>query len=99
MFAGISGQISGFSKLKRELDRLSGVTGWRLHDCRRTLATGCQDIGVDGAVIRSILNHASAEGVSSVYMRSQLLTQKRTALELWCTELSRIVKVDNSLTG
>jgi Second Messenger Oligonucleotide or Dinucleotide Synthetase domain len=27
----------GFSRAKRRLDQLSGVTGWRLHDLRRTL--------------------------------------------------------------
>ena len=29
-----------FSKAKAELDRLSGVTGWRLHDLRRTCVSG-----------------------------------------------------------
>jgi len=28
--------ISGFSKAKAAMDRASGVTGWRLHDLRRT---------------------------------------------------------------
>jgi integrase len=28
--------VSGFSKVKERLDRLSGVSGWRLHDLRRT---------------------------------------------------------------
>src|SRR5262249_30121342 len=38
-FAGKSGKIIGFSKLKAELDKQAKVTGWRLHDLRRTAAT------------------------------------------------------------
>jgi integrase len=32
--------LSHFSDLKKEIDKRSGVTGWRLHDVRRTAATG-----------------------------------------------------------
>ena len=32
VFAGGNGKISGFSKLKRALDKASGVSGWRLHE-------------------------------------------------------------------
>jgi integrase len=31
--------VTGYSRVKDKLDDLSGVTGWRLHDLRRTLAT------------------------------------------------------------
>jgi integrase len=33
-------RVSGLSKAKARVDTLSGVTGWRLHDLRRTMATG-----------------------------------------------------------
>ena len=42
VFAGVSGELSGFSKLKRALDKEAGVTGWRLHDLRRSAATQCR---------------------------------------------------------
>jgi len=29
--------LGGFSKFKKQLDRLSGVNGWTLHDLRRTV--------------------------------------------------------------
>ena len=35
-----------FSRAKRHLDRLSGVTGWRLHDLRRTCVSGMARLGV-----------------------------------------------------
>ena len=46
VFPGERGEISGFSKLKKGLDEVSGIKGWRLHDCRRTAATGMQNAGM-----------------------------------------------------
>ncbi len=37
---GKDNPVSGYSKWKRKLDQISGVTGWTLHDLRRTAATG-----------------------------------------------------------
>jgi integrase len=42
VFPGLRGTFNGFSKAKAALDKRSGVTGWRLHDLRRTTATGLQ---------------------------------------------------------
>jgi integrase len=92
VFAGSGGgKISGFSKLKAALDKASGVSGWRLHDARRSAASGMQELGVRNEVVQSILNHA-VPGVGGVYLRSELEKQKREALATWATELSRIVK-------
>ena len=41
--------VSGFSKMKRRLDELSGVTDWRLHDIRRTAASGMARLGPSAA--------------------------------------------------
>jgi len=38
--------FQSFSAAKRELDRLSEVTGWRLHDLRRTCVSGMARLGV-----------------------------------------------------
>ena len=41
---------SGFtapSKTKAVIDKLSGLSGWRLHDLRRTARTGMSALGVD----------------------------------------------------
>ena len=35
-----------FSRAKRLLDQLSGVTGWRLHDLRRTCVSGMARLGL-----------------------------------------------------
>ena len=43
--------ISGFSKAKIEIDEVSGVNDWTLHDLRRTMASGMARLGVGLPVI------------------------------------------------
>ncbi|MBZ9604256.1 tyrosine-type recombinase/integrase [Phyllobacterium chamaecytisi] len=95
VFAGRTGRMSGWSKMKPELDRQSGVTGWTLHDLRRTAASGLQDLDIDEQVIKSILNHA-IPGVSARYMRSTLEPQKGAALALWADAIAAIVAAKQS---
>ena len=59
VFPGLRGPFNGFGKAKAQLDKTSGVTGWRLHDLRRTMATGLQRLGVRLEVTESVLNHVS----------------------------------------
>ena len=40
---------------------------WRLHDLRRTCATGMQELGISNDVVQSVLNHAIG-GVGGVYL-------------------------------
>jgi integrase len=95
VFAGGNGKIGGFSKLKRGLDKASGVTDWRLHDLRRSAATYMQELGIQPDVIRAILNHAIA-GVSGVYLRAELEQAKATALIAWSAEIERLVAAPNT---
>jgi integrase len=90
VFAGSVGKISGFSKLKAALDAASGVTGWRLHDARRTAASRMQGLGIRNDVIQSILNHA-LPGVGGVYLQDELERQKAEALATWAAALTKIV--------
>ena len=83
-------QMIGFSTAKRVLDAASGVTGWRLHDLRRTAATNLQELGVRNEVVSAILNHA-LPGVTGVYLRSELEKEKADALALWANALMKIV--------
>lgn len=78
--------ISGFSVAKRRLDEASGVTGWTLHDLRRSFATHCTEkLGLSPVVIDKILNHQSGavRGVAAVYQRGQYLEERRVAMEAW----------------
>ena len=90
VFAGGNGKISGFSKLKRALDKASGFSGWRLHDLRRSAASHMQELGIAPDTIRAILNHALL-GVGGVYMRAELEQAKAAALIAWSAEIERLV--------
>jgi integrase len=52
---------SGYSKGKRKLDALlpPDMPAWRLHDLRRTVATGMARLGVNLPVTEKVLNHSS----------------------------------------
>ena len=92
MFGGASGgKLVGFSKLKRALDREANVSGWRLHDLRRTAATRMQALGIRNEIVQAVLNHA-IPGVGGVYLRAELEKEKAEALRVWVTELERITR-------
>jgi integrase len=84
--------VSGFSRAKHRLDALmkaesAGVElePWRLHDLRRTCATGMARLRISPHVIEAVLNHRSGEisGVAAVYNRFGYLDEKRAALAAW----------------
>ena len=77
--------FGGWSRCKQDLDKRCGVTGWRLHDIRRTVATRMADIGVLPHVIEAALNHVSGHkaGIAGVYNKSAYEREVRTALALW----------------
>jgi integrase len=85
--------ISGFSKAKVRLDKLSEVTDWRLHDLRRTATTGMAKMGIAPHVVDRILNHTAGtiQGVAAVYNRHAYLDERRTALEAWARRVDALV--------
>jgi integrase len=89
-FGGRDGQIGAFSRLKRALDRTSGVSDWVIHDIRRSVASHMQDLGIRNEVVQAVLNHA-VPGVGQIYLRAQLEQQKADALARWATALTKIV--------
>jgi integrase len=62
------------------LRRLSGTTGWRLHDARRTCRTLLSRVGVSSEVSERVLGHAIG-GVEGVYDRHQYHKEIGVALE------------------
>jgi integrase len=85
--------FSGWSKAKAQLDELSGVTDWRLHDLRRTVATGLQRLGIRLEVTEAVLNHVSGSraGIVGVYQTHDYASEKREALSSWARHMMDIV--------
>jgi len=69
------------------------IKPWRLHDLRRTTATGLQRLGVRFEVTEAILNHVSGSrsGVAGVYQRHDWKEEKRAALDAWSAHVSQLI--------
>ena len=82
--------FSGFSKSKARLDDLSRVSGWRIHDLRRTVRTNLAALRVDTNTAERVLGHVIG-GVRGVYDRYAYLDEKREALDRWAARLGCII--------
>jgi integrase len=78
----------------RKSDPAATLTPWRVHDLRRTTATGMADIGILPHVVETVLNHVSGHkgGVAGIYNRSNYGPEKRAALNLWDVRLAKLVE-------
>lgn len=85
------GPMSGYSKRKAELDRLSSVSNWRIHDLRRTVGGLLARLGTPPHIISKILNHTE-RGVTRIYVRYQYLNEMAVALEAVAEELMRVMR-------
>jgi integrase len=81
--------FQGFSKNKAELDKASGITGWVLHDIRRTGRTLLAGAGISRDVAERVLGHVMP-GVEGTYNRYGYMPEKRAALEMLATKLREI---------
>jgi integrase len=81
--------ISGFGRAKDRLDFMMQSNEWRLHDLRRTAASGMARIGIAPHIIEKVLNHVSGQisGVAAVYNRHGYNEEKRDALGKWAKHL------------
>lgn len=92
------GSYTGYDKGKKKLDQLieedvgEALAPWRLHDLRRTLATGFQRLGVRFEVTEAVLNHVGSAraGVAGIYQRHDWKEEKQQALSDWNDHLISI---------
>jgi integrase len=89
------GPLTGWSRAKHKLDAAMGanVPPWRLHDLRRTAVTGMAELGIRPDVIELCVNHVSGVrgGIAGVYNKSELLPERREALERWARHVQGLV--------
>jgi integrase len=98
--------FSGWSDCKARLDqallalrrktnrKAKAMPDWRLHDLRRTCATGMAELGVQPHIIEAVLNHVSGHkaGVAGIYNRARYEGEMRAALQKWADHLDQITK-------
>jgi integrase len=89
-FSGGASPLKGYAKLKTDLDAASGVTGWRLHDLRRSVRSLLSRIGVPSDHAERVLGHVIG-GVRGVYDRHEYAEEKAAALRKLAIEIDRII--------
>src|SRR6516165_1453593 len=92
VFAGGTGRcpFSNFGRAKVLLDQASGVTGWTLHDTRRTGRSLLSRAGIGPDIAERAIGHALA-GVRKTYDLHHFYSEKQHAFEALATEIERIV--------
>lgn len=105
--------ISGYSKAKAKLDALCATvvddefseflpqifqTEWRVHDLRRTAASGMAELGFQPHIVERVLNHISGAqgGLVGVYQRFDYAEDRRRALIAWGAQVRALVVPQNS---
>src|SRR5262249_15043346 len=92
VFAGKrAGAYQSLSRPKRRLDKLSGVTGWTIHDLRRTARSLLSRAGVEHNLAERILGHTVGSTVSQTYDRHRYDKEKADALARLANQLDGII--------
>ncbi|OXE36160.1 MAG: integrase [Phenylobacterium zucineum] len=101
------GAVRGFSATKRRLDEIMQkiadkeakgeavvLRPWRLHDLRRSAATGMAALSFPPHVAERVLNHVSGtqSGLVGVYQRHEYRPERKAALTAWGVHVDAVVK-------
>lgn len=83
--------VSGFTKSKAALDKAAKVTGWRLHDIRRTGVSALAALGINPVTADLLLAHLPQRlsTVARVYQRHDFAAERKAALDAWATHVLR----------
>jgi integrase len=89
------GPVNNWDRVKHRISARAGIAvdSWRLHDLRRTCASGMQKLGVQVPVIERALNHVSGtfRGIVGVYQQHDYADEARIALQKWGDHVERLV--------
>jgi integrase len=88
---GVDGRaLASFVRRKSAFDKKCGVSGWRLHDLRRTARTLLSRAGVDADICERCLGH-SLGTIRGVYDRHSFAPEMLAAFERLATLITNIV--------
>ena len=89
------GAVNNWDKVKHRISAKAGIPAdsWRLHDLRRTCASGMQKLGISVPVIEKALNHVSGvfRGIVGTYQTHDYADEVRIALQKWADRVEEIV--------
>ncbi len=99
-FGGRGGAFSAWSystlALGKRIAETEGksLAPWRIHDIRRSVATGMAEIGIQPHIIEAVLNHRGGHkaGVAGIYNRATYEREIKSALALWADHLRSVVQ-------
>ena len=85
--------FQNYGHAKTKLDTACEVTGWVLHDIRRTVVTGIANMGIPPHIADKLLNHQSGtiSGVAAVYQRAEFMDERREALISWASYVTALL--------
>ena len=92
LFSDANG-YKGWDQDKGRLDARLGIAPWRLHDLRRTAATGMAELGVQPWYVEAVLNHQQSghkQGIAGTYNRAKYTDEMRSALQRYADWLDQI---------
>jgi integrase len=81
--------LGGFAERKTAFDQVCGVTGWVIHDLRRTARTLLSRAGIPADLGEMCLGHALG-GVRGIYDRHSFEREKSEAFEALAAQIRRI---------
>jgi integrase len=90
--------INGFSHFKKRFDAQCGVTGWTLHDLRRTARSLMSRAGVNADHAERCLGHVIG-GVRETYDRHEFHAEKQHAYDALAAQIDRIVNPRDNVTS
>jgi len=67
------------------------IQPWRIHDLRRTVSTGMNELGTEPHIVEAVLGH-TVKGVAGVYNRAKYEAAKRAALKAWGAHVMALVQ-------
>jgi integrase len=82
--------IGAFTQNKAKIDAASGVSGWTIHDLRRTARSLMSRAGVPSDHAERCLGHV-IPGVRGIYDRYEFKLEKARAFEALAAQIERII--------
>ena len=90
--------IAALWKHKLDFDKASGVTGWTIHDLRRTARSLMSRAGVNADIAERCLGHVIG-GARGIYDRHEYFDEKKLAFEALAGRIDRIVNPQENVVS